>query len=46
LFLGPGLLPGKTLSNSDVLWFEPPFVTAKPAALQTPSNPELGDAVT
>ena len=46
VFLGPALLPGKTLSNSDVLWFEPPFVTAKPDALQTPSNPELGDAIT
>jgi hypothetical protein len=46
VFLGPALLPGKTLSNSDVLWFEPPFVTAKPASLTTPSNPELGDAVT
>jgi hypothetical protein len=46
VFLGPALLPGKTLSNSDVLWFEPPFVTAKPAELTTPSNPELGDAVT
>ena len=45
-FLSPALLPGKTLSNSDVLSFEPPFVTAKPATLQTPSNPELGDAIT
>ena len=45
-FLAPALLPGRTLSNSDVLWFQPPFVTAKPAELQTPSNPELGDAIT
>jgi hypothetical protein len=46
VFLAPGLMPGKTLSNSDVLWFSPPFVAEKPAELQTPSNPELGDATT
>jgi hypothetical protein len=44
LFLSPALLPGKTLSNSDSLWFDPPFVTVKPPALEQPSNPELGDA--
>ena len=46
LFLGPSLLPGKTLSNSDTIWFQPPFVSSKPAGLTTPSNPELGDATT
>jgi hypothetical protein len=46
LFLGPSLLPGKTLSNSDTIWFQPPFVASKPADLKTPSNPELGDATT
>ena len=46
LFLGLALLPGKTLSNSDTLWFQPPFVSSKPAGLTTPSNPELGDATT
>ena len=44
LFVGPGLLPGKTLSNSDALWFEPPWVGVKPGELERPSNPELGDA--
>jgi hypothetical protein len=44
VFLGPGLLPGKTLSNSDALWFEPPWVGVKPAELTRPSNAELGDA--
>src|SRR5687768_15832109 len=44
LFVSPGLLPGRTLSNSDTLWFEPPWVSAKPAALTVPSNPDLGDA--
>jgi hypothetical protein len=44
LFVGPGLLPGKTLSNSDALWFEPPWVGVKPPELERPSNPELGDA--
>jgi hypothetical protein len=43
-FLGPGLLPGKTLSNSDTLWFEPPWVASKPQELTVPSNPDLGDA--
>jgi Bacterial membrane protein YfhO len=39
-------MPGKTLSNSDTLWFQPPFVSSKPVELRTPSNPELGDATT
>ena len=45
MFVGPALLPGKTLSSSDALWFEPPWVGVKPAgARRGPSNPELGDA--
>jgi hypothetical protein len=44
VFLGPALLPGKTLSDSDTLWFEPPWVASKPSALQSPSNPDLADA--
>ena len=44
LFVSPALVPGKTLSNSDTLWFEPPWVSAKPAELKLPSNPDLGDA--
>ncbi len=44
VFLGPGLVPGKTLANTDVIWFEPPWVGSRPAALATPSNAELGDA--
>jgi hypothetical protein len=44
VFFGPGLLPGKTLSNGDTLWFKPPWVASKPAELQIPSNPDLGDA--
>jgi Bacterial membrane protein YfhO len=44
VFVGPALLPGRTLSNSDSLWFEPPWVGVKPAELERPSNPELGDA--
>jgi hypothetical protein len=43
-FLAPGLLPGKTLSNSDTLWFDPPWAASKPAHLTVPSNPDLGDA--
>ena len=44
LFLSPGLLPGKTLSSSDLLWFQPPWVATKPPGLKLPSNPDLGDA--
>ena len=44
LFVSPALVPGKTLSNSDTLWFEPPWVSAKPPELKLPSNPDLGDA--
>jgi hypothetical protein len=44
LFVGPALLPGKTLSNADALWFEPPWVGVKPPELARPSNAELGDA--
>ncbi len=44
LMVGPALLPGKTLSNSDMFWFQPPWVGVKPAELTLPSNPELGDA--
>ncbi|MBD0281636.1 MAG: YfhO family protein [Thermoleophilaceae bacterium] len=44
LMVGPALLPGKTLSNSDMTWFQPPWVGVKPAELEMPTNTELGDA--
>lgn len=44
LIVAPALLPGKTLSNSDTLWFSPPWEHSRPAQLQRPSNIELGDA--
>jgi hypothetical protein len=44
LFLAPALLPGKTLSSSDTLWFDPPWVASKPPELSVPSNEDLGDA--
>jgi hypothetical protein len=44
VFVGQGLLPGRTLSNSDSFWFKTPWGYAKPAALQRPSNPEFDDA--
>jgi len=43
-FLAPGLAPGKTLSSSDTLWFDPPWIASKPAQLRVPSNEDLGDA--
>ena len=39
LMVGPGLLPGKTLSNSDMFWFQPPWAGVKPAELKLPANP-------
>ncbi len=44
VFLGPALLPGKTLSSSDTLRFQPPWLSSKPAELERPSNVELGDS--
>jgi hypothetical protein len=44
IFVGQGLLPGRTLSNSDSFWFKAPWAYAKPASLQRPSNPEFDDA--
>lgn len=43
-FVSPALLPGRTLSNSDSFWFQPPWVGVKPASLERPSNPEFDDA--
>jgi Bacterial membrane protein YfhO len=43
-FVSPALLPGKTLSDSDTLWFYPPWVSSKPAGLTKPSNTDLADA--
>ena len=37
-------MPGKVLSNSDMLWFQAPWAASKPASLVRPANPELGDA--
>jgi hypothetical protein len=42
--VGPALLPDKTLSNSDMSWFQPPWQGVKPAELEMPTNTELGDA--
>jgi hypothetical protein len=44
IFVGQGLLPGRTLSNSDSFWFKAPWAYAKPASLQRPSNAEFDDA--
>jgi hypothetical protein len=44
LFVSPALVPGKVLSNSDMLWFQAPWAAAKPAGLARAANPELGDA--
>jgi hypothetical protein len=43
-FVLPALVPGKVLSNSDMLWFQAPWAASKPASLTRAANPELGDA--
>ena len=43
-FVSPALVPGKVLSNSDMLWFQAPWAASKPASLARAANPELGDA--
>ena len=40
----PRCVPGKVLSNSDMLWFQAPWAASKPATLERAANPELGDA--
>jgi Bacterial membrane protein YfhO len=44
VMVAPGLVPGRTLSNSDLHWFKPPWAGVRPAELKLPSNSELGDA--
>ncbi len=39
VFFGPALAPGKTLSNSDMLWFQPPWAGVKPAELEAAGQP-------
>jgi hypothetical protein len=43
-FVSPALLPGKVLSNSDMLWFQSPWAATRPADMERAANPELGDA--
>jgi hypothetical protein len=43
--LAPGLLPGRTISTADSLYFSPPWAASRPANLHRPANDELGDAV-
>ena len=38
MFVGPALLPGRTLSNSDSLYFTAPWTASRPADLQRPSQ--------
>lgn len=43
--LVPGLLPGKTISTADSLYFSVPWAAHRPASLHRPTNNELGDSV-
>jgi hypothetical protein len=44
VMVGPGLLPGRALSSSDMWWFSPPWSTERPANLTQPANADLEDA--
>src|SRR3954454_11646122 len=44
VFVGPALVPGRVMSHSDALYFQPPWNSQIPAGLDRPANPELGDA--
>ena len=44
LFVGQGLLPGRTLSVSDSFWQSYPWVAVKPATLHRAANPGVDDA--
>jgi len=44
VFVGPGLVPGRTLSNSDSFFFKAPWAAGKPTKLVRQSNPEFDDA--
>jgi hypothetical protein len=43
-FVSPALFPGRVMSYSDLLWFEPPWQADVPRGLERPANPEVGDA--
>jgi hypothetical protein len=44
VMVGPGLLPGRAISSSDMWWFAPPWAAERPADLTRPANPDLEDA--
>ena len=44
VMIGPGLLPGRALSSSDMWWFATPWAVDRPADLTRPANPDLEDA--
>jgi hypothetical protein len=44
VFVGQGLLPGRTLSNADMLWSEPPWTASRPPGVRFGgANFELAD---
>jgi Bacterial membrane protein YfhO len=44
LLLAPALMPGKTISTADQLWFYAPWAASRPAHLTRPANTEVADA--
>jgi membrane protein YfhO len=44
VFVSPGLVPGRVMSHSDSLYFQPPWNSNIPRGLERPANPEVGDA--
>lgn len=44
IMVGPGLLPGRVLSSSDIWWPTTPWAAAPPSGFERPANPDLQDA--
>ena len=44
VMVGPGLLPGRALSSSDMWWFSTPWTAERPADLTHSANADLEDA--
>jgi Bacterial membrane protein YfhO len=44
MMVGPGLVPGRVLSSSDMWWFSTPWTAERPADLSQPANADLEDA--
>jgi hypothetical protein len=44
IMVGPGLVPGRVLSSSDIWWPTTPWAADLPSGFERPANPDLQDA--